>query len=183
MTVRSLGVLLLRLWGLWWVVGGCARLLNLAVIPFVPAEMAQPGMQRVFLLSTGLGAATSLLFGTALLVGAERIMHVIGYGSDEELHVRGDVDTTRNLQSVAFGALGVYLAILALSEIARLVYTIARLPKWDQARELGSVVAQNQEALAGAAAQLIFAVALLVNRNALASLWARVHPMRAEGES
>ncbi|MDQ3282052.1 MAG: hypothetical protein M3Q69_11635 [Acidobacteriota bacterium] len=179
MTVRTLGVLLLKLWGVLRLVDGFTGVLGLGLAAFLPAEMSQPGMRRYVLLSGGLTLVVNLAIGALLLTGAERIMAMIGVRDDEPLAVTPDTYSARDLQSVVFGGIGVYLAIVSVSSILQIVYRIARQPAWNGAQQLQFLLARDQEQLAGAAAALVCAVILLVNRSALAGLWARVHPMGA----
>lgn len=177
MTIRTLGILLLKLWGLLSFVGGLISLVSLALLVAAAPETGDAGMNRYMHLTTALSAVVSLAFGAILLFGAGSIVRMIYPDADSEAAGGFDRYTLADLQSVAFGAVGAYLAISALRNIAELVYAIARQPDWDTTGQLTLVLEQRQEELAGAAVQLLFAVVLLFSRSALASAWSRLRPM------
>lgn len=177
MTIRTLGILLLKLWGLFSLVGGLISLAGLALLMAAASGTGDPGMNRYMHLTTALSAVVSLAFGAILLFGAGSIMRMIYPDADPEAAGGFDRYTPAELQSVAFGAVGAYLAISALRNIAELVYAIARQPDWDTTGQLTLLMEQRQEELAGAVVQLILAVVLLFSRSALASAWSRLRPM------
>ncbi|HYK03119.1 MAG TPA: hypothetical protein VE974_15270 [Thermoanaerobaculia bacterium] len=177
MTVRTLGILLLKLWGLISLLGGLISLASFALLLAVAPDTGDPGMNRYMHMTTALGAVVVVAFGTILLLGARRIVSIIYPGTDADAAAVPERYTPAELQSVAFGAVGAYLAISALRDIAELVYTIARQPDWDTTGQLTYMMERRQEDLAGAAVQLVLAVVLLFSRSALASAWSRARPM------
>jgi hypothetical protein len=182
MTIRALGVLLLKLWGVISFAGGLISLVNLGLLLAAASGVGDAGMNRYVHLTTALNAVVMVAFGAILLFGARPIMRVIHPEADSEAEAVPGRYTLGELQSVAFGAVGAYLAISALRDIAELVYAIARQPDWDTTGDLRYLLAQRQEDLAGAAVQLVFAVVLLFSRSTLASAWSRLRPMTPQSD-
>jgi hypothetical protein len=180
MTIRTLGILLLKLWGFISFMGGLISLVSFALLLATAPDGGDPGMNRYMHLTTALSAVVRIAFGAILLFGARGIMSVIYPDADSEAAAVPDRYTLVDLQSVAFGAVGAYLAISALRDIAELAYTIARQPDWDATGQLTYVMERRQEDLAGAAVQLLLAVVLLFSRSTLASAWSRLRPMKAD---
>jgi hypothetical protein len=175
MTVRTLGVLLLRIWAITMFVGVAVAAASL-LSPFLDSD---PGMDkaaiRFGLMSSGAGLAVALLCGLVLFIWAERIVSVLGV-PEPEAPPEGNY-TVGDLQRVAFVAIGAYLGVLALREMFTLVWVIARHPAWDEAGRFAHVFETEQERLVGAVAQLLFAVALLVRPSAWRSVWQAIRPM------
>jgi hypothetical protein len=75
MTPRTIGVLLLKLWGLMSVVDGFVGVFGAALAAFGPA--VEPGMNRYVLLTTAFGAIVNLVLGAVLLIGASRLVAIV----------------------------------------------------------------------------------------------------------
>ena len=180
MHIRSVAILLLKLWGLYSLVNGAFGIVH-ALLPLVSGISSADPMSRYVLLNSGLGAILNLVLGTFLLLAPERIVDLILPEPESGVDSAGAAPPRyelHELQALLFGAAGAYLAILALGDIGQLVYAIARQPPWDQGGQFAFTLQQQQEELAGAAVHLVFAVVLLANRRALAGVWSRVHPMK-----
>jgi hypothetical protein len=181
MSLRSLGVLLLRLWGFYLLVGVVTGGVSLAVTIMHPSSGIDQSLSGFVFMSNGAALVVRALVAIGLLVGAERIVDV--------LQIANSGNEPRNpfsladLQSMAFGAVGVYLAITALGEIATLVWIIARHPAWDESRSFAYVFDKEQERLVGATVRMVLAVILLIRRSAWASLWYRLRPMATPQDS
>ena len=172
MSIRDLGVLLLKLWGLVCLVSGAVAALQL----LLPSP-GEEGLDRFTWMIGGLGAVTSIALGAVLLISAEGIVSFI---LPREVREEGAVATTYTAaewQSLVFGGVGAYFAVDALRDIARLSYTLARGPKWDPSGAYEYALRGYGGELAGAVVQLIAAVVVLAGRRGLAAIWARVHPM------
>ncbi|MEA2464634.1 MAG: hypothetical protein QOJ98_2381, partial [Acidobacteriota bacterium] len=70
MTIRTLGILLLKLWGLVSFVGGLISLVSFALSLYVASGTGDPAMNRYMHLTTALGVGTRVAFGALLLFGA-----------------------------------------------------------------------------------------------------------------
>jgi hypothetical protein len=173
MPMRALAVVLLKVWGVLWIVGGCAALLQQAAFFAMPGDAS---MQRMVWVGGLLGVVTSFAGGAVLLFGAEWIADRIGLregGAD----AAAPRYTLPELQSIVFGALAVYFAVSALRNIGALAYAILQQPLPNASGPFGPRLLDRQPELAGAVTQLVAAVVLLFTRSRLASLWARVRPM------
>ena len=178
MTIRATGILLLKVWGVVSLVAGLIGLLNTALLFFVRQPTSSDGMRSVLLIN-GSGAAVSLALGAVLLFGARRIIALIVAEEDATVLVPDGYNLVE-LQSVVFGGVGVFLAISALRNVAELVYAIVRRPAWDSTGQFAYLIQRNHQELAGAAVQLAFAAALLLNRSALASAWSHARARTSE---
>lgn len=107
MSVRALGILLLKLWGLVTLVSGATAAVSLTFEAFLPMLRANDPLIRYALMNNGRGAAVSLLMGVALLFGAERIVSIVAPTETHDLGVVSSY-TLPELQSLVFGGLGVY---------------------------------------------------------------------------
>ena len=179
MTIRTLGILLLKLWGLMWLIGGVVSFANMMVMA-VQTPGSDPGADRFIRMTGGLTAVVMIAAGTLLLLGARRIVSMIYPDAEAETPIVPDRYSLAELQSVVFGGVGAFLAISALRNMAELIYAIARQPAWDTTGRLAYAMEGRQEDLAGAAVQLVFAVLLLFSRSALAAGWARLRPMKSD---
>jgi hypothetical protein len=172
--MRSLAIVLLKVWGVLWIVSGCSALLQQAAFFAMPGDAS---MQRLVWVGGLLGVVTSFAGGAVLLFGAEWIVDRIGLregGAD----AAAPRYTLPELQSIVFGALAVYFIISALRELGTLVYAILRQPLRNPPGDFGWMPIDRQPELAGALTQLVAALVLLFARSRLASLWARIRPMQ-----
>jgi hypothetical protein len=174
MTIRTLGTLLLKLWGLTWLAGGLIGLMNVGVLLSAWPRAIEPATQ--YHIATAANAIVSIVLGTILLLGARPIVAVLDRDGDAEAPALSGQYSLAELQSVAFGGVGAFLAISALRNIAVLVYAIVQRPAWDSAGtgQVAFLLASQQKELIGAAVQLVFAVVLLFSRSALATGWSRL---------
>lgn len=181
MTPRTVGILLLKLWGLICLVEGFVAILGTGVLPFAPHVAAEPGFDRYVLLTAALGGIVNLALGVGLLTGAQWLVAIIDSNARTSEDVAGRYSLAE-LQSLLFGAVGVYFAVSALRDIGTLVYAIARQPAWDSTGRWAYLLEGRQEQLAGAAVQFVVAVVLMISRSTLASWWSRVRPMSSQSE-
>ena len=172
MNLRALGVLLLKLWGLYSLIVGAVAALQL-VLYLAPMGA---GAERYPWMAGGLAAVTNLAVAAVLLTSAEQIVGFIMPARADEAGTLGTYSPAE-VQTVVFGGVGAYFAISGLANLARLIYGIARHPQWDLTGTFGFALQSQQEQLAGAVVQIIAAVILLFGRRGLAATWARVHPM------
>jgi hypothetical protein len=163
----------LKLWGLVSLVNGIIGILNAGLSTASPAPTGA-AMHRYVLMTTALGAVLSIVLGAVLLLAASRILTLLGVADDDSASAPLRSYGPAQLQGLVFGGVGVYLAIAALRNIGELVFAIVRLREWASTGQLNYLLETRQEALAGAAVQLVAAVVLLFNRSALASVWSSV---------
>ena len=175
MNLRALGILLLKLWGLYALISGGLAALQL-VMYLAPMGT---GVERYPWMATGLATVTNLGMAAVLLTSAEQIVGLILPARADEAGTVGTYSPAE-VQSIVFGGVGAYFAISGLANLARLIYGIVRHPKWDETGMFASALQSQHEQLAGAIVQLIAAVILLFGRRGLAATWARVHPMGSE---
>jgi hypothetical protein len=142
---------------------------------------ADETMVRFAFMTQGINSVLTLVLGAVLVLYAERIVDVIDRRQNVEGAPPSERYTLTELQSLAFGGIGAYLAISALRDIGALVYVIARNAAMDNPDSMSFVLQNHQTQLVGAAVQLIAAVVLLFKRAALAAAWARIHPMGSSG--
>lgn len=171
---REIATVLLKVWGVILLVNGAQGVLG--VLPMAMSSNAAD--LRLPMMSAATAAIVTLVAGAAVLLGAAAIARWIGANGSASADATPGRYTVRDLQSLAFGAIGVYLAIGALREIATIVYTLMRQPAWDETGALTYLFADRKADLAGAAVQLIAATLLLVTRSMLAAAWDRRRPMQ-----
>ena len=173
MSVRSLGVLLLKVWGVIWVVSGLDTIVSLIGLAFNLPETAVPD-QRYVVMSAGLSPLMTFVFGLLLVVLPERVIALIVPNDVDAQQIRAESYSLAEWQATAFGAVAVFFLISALRDIGTLVYSIARTTSWDQVGNLTEVFRNQQSELAGAAIQLVAAAVLLVKRSFFAQTWLRL---------
>lgn len=170
MTLRGLGVLLLKLWGLKLLVSGLITALGI-VSMFLTASgrEAQPA---TYTMLAALNVVTILLFGLALFLGAQKIVGLIAPEDDDSPGALPNLSATQ-IQAIAFAAVGAYFALNALHDIGQLVYGIVRLPAWDETGTFESLLGEQRQMLVGAVVQLVAAIVLVWKRYSLALLFER----------
>ena len=89
----------------------------------------------------------------------------------------------QELEQAGFGILGAYLLILALRDLAVVIYVLRMKAEWDSTGQFTYLWANNGQTLIGAVVQGLFAVILLLGRQRLASAWSKLHPMGDLGAS
>jgi hypothetical protein len=175
MNARTLATVLLKVWGVILLVNGAIGLVN--VLPMAMSSHA--GDLRLPMMSAATGALVTVIAGAAVLVGASAIARAIGLNEPGTGDATPAHHDSRELQSLAFGAVAIYLAIGALRDLATIAYTLLRQPAWDQTGALAYLLADRQSDLAGAGVQLVAAAILFVTRSMLAAAWDRARPMQA----
>lgn len=173
MSIREIGILLLKLWGLYCLVMGAIVILQL-VLYFMPGGAPA---ERLAWMTSALGAVTNFALGAVLLLSSDQIVELILPQRRDSADAPLVPYSPSEVQTVLFGGLGAFLAIAALRDIAQLAYAIYRQPAWDNTGTFAYLQATRQEEMAGAVAQLAFAIVLLAGRRGLAAMWARIHPM------
>lgn len=179
MDIRSLGILMLKFWGLVSLVWGVTSMINLLLVFVGPIGQSDLTAIGYGIMSNGLAALLTVLLGVILLARAQGIVTLIL--PNPSVPGESYSYTAVDLESVVFGGLGVYFAINALRDIGTLVYAIAYRPEWEEEGRLLGALETHQAQLAGAAVQLVVAVILLIRRNELARLWSRIRPMVSAG--
>jgi hypothetical protein len=167
MTTRSLGVLLLKIWGLSSLVFGAIALIHAGLSRFGSQRLTGEGAASYFMISMTSGV-TNLVLGVLLLIFAKWITSLLVSHTDDA-NGSGLSITAVELQCVVFGGVAVVLGIKALQSISQLIYTIATQPSWDEMDTFEYLLTHDQEQLVGATVQLIASVVLLVTRHRLSS--------------
>ncbi|HEX2833376.1 MAG TPA: hypothetical protein VHW00_10195 [Thermoanaerobaculia bacterium] len=175
MTLRGLGILLLKLWGLKLLVSGLITALGTISMFAVSTERnAQPG---VYMMLAGLNIVTMLLLGLLLFLGAPKIVGLLAPEDGDEPGALPNLSAAQ-VQAIAFAAVGVFFALSALRDIGQLVYAIVRLPEWDETGTYETLIGEHRATLIGAVVQLVAAIVLVWKRYSLALLFE--HPRETE---
>jgi hypothetical protein len=171
MSERRLAALVLKLWGLLWLISGLTSIPHVILIfasqPFVGEQHA---MQSFSQWSTAIATACTFIVALVLLAAAERI--------SARLFPDERVVLPSQLEQVAFGVLGAYLLILAARESAVILYVLATKSELDARGQFAYLWQENNgQALVGAIVQGAFGLVLLLGRQALSRAWLKLHPM------
>jgi hypothetical protein len=171
MSERRLAALVLKLWGLLWLISGLTSIPQVILIfasqPFVGEQRA---VQTFSQWTTAIGTACTFIVALVLLATAERIASRLF--PDERIVLPSQ------LEQLAFGVLGAYLLILAARESAVILYVLATRSELDASGQFAYLWQENNgQALVGAIVQGAFGLVLLLGRRALSRAWLKLHPM------
>lgn len=181
MSARTFAAVLMKVWGVFWLVSSVIGFANVIVEFFTrPFAASDPGMQQFSLFSSA--ATTMVTFGAALVLirfGDLVAGAIIRTGEDGLLLGL----SASQMEAVLFGTLGAYLTVSGFRQAAVLAYELLRRSSWDQPGKLEYIWQNRQGELVGSVVQLIAGSALVLGRKGLAEAWKRVHPMEGDEET
>ena len=175
MTNRSVTRIILKVWGLIWIVTAVGSVGTLITLALSSSGGGDPFQQRYLSASFFANVGGAFIFGLALVLGAGKIATWL-FRREESLSV---VYSTEALQAAAFAVLGIYFVVQALPGMVAVLRTVTTKPRWDQQSSAEYLWEHQRDTFISSATQAVAGFLLFFGSATLSRFWHRLRPLSA----